>query len=116
MDAGHEILGRSWLFDIDVTLWEKSNTYTFNYKGQWIKLIPSQPKFKQSEKKSIETWKEKNLSLINPKEITKEVINGTQIIILIAREVAKESHKTIPPAIIPFITMCFPRIFRINYH
>ena len=66
------------------------------------KLIPSQSKFKQGEK-STETWKEKNLSLISPKEIEKE-INGTQIIILVAWEVAKESQEMIPPVATPIIT------------
>ena len=89
MDAGHVILGRSWLFDMDVTLWEKSNTCTFNYKGQRIKLIPSQLKSKQEEKKSVDTRKEKNLNLISPKEIEKKVISEVQIIILVAREVAE---------------------------
>ena len=46
IDAGHVILGRPWLFYMDVTLWEKSNTCTFNHEGQQIKLIPSQPKSK----------------------------------------------------------------------
>jgi len=41
---GHVILGRQWLFDLDVTLRGKSNTCTFIYKGQMIKLIPSQQK------------------------------------------------------------------------
>ena len=41
---GHVILRRPWLFDLDVTLREKSNTCTFTYEGQRIKLIPSQPK------------------------------------------------------------------------
>jgi len=104
MDAGHVILGRLWLFDMDVTLWGKSNICNFNYEGQRIKLIPRQPKFKQEEKKSVDTRKEKNLNLISPKEIEKEVISGAQIIVLVAREVAKESHETILPAVAPIIT------------
>ena len=104
MNAGHVILGRPWLFDMDVTLWRKSNICTFNHEGQLIKLILSQPKSKQSEKKSVETKKEKNLNLISPKEIKKEVINGTQIIVLVARNVAKVSHETILPAMAPIIT------------
>jgi len=59
IDAGHVILGRPWLFDIDVILWEKFNTCTFNQEGQRIKLIPNQPKSKQGEKKSAETRKKK---------------------------------------------------------
>ena len=30
---GHVILGRLWLFDLDITLREKSNTCTFTHKG-----------------------------------------------------------------------------------
>jgi len=71
MNAGHVILGWPWLFDMDVILWGKSNTCTFNYGGQRIKLIPSQPRSKQEEKKPVDTRKEKNLNLISPKEIEK---------------------------------------------
>jgi len=38
----------------------------------------------------VDTKKE-NLNLISPKEIEKEVISEAQIIILVAREVVKES-------------------------
>ena len=92
MDTGHVILGRPWLFDMDVTLWGKSNICTFNYEGQRIKLISSQPKSKKEEKRSVDIRKEKNFNLISPKEIEKEVINGVQIIVLVAWEVAKESY------------------------
>ena len=92
MNAG---LSQPWLFDMDVTLWGKSNTCIFNYEGQWVKLIPSQPKSKHGEKRSNETHKEKKLILrtYSWKEIEKEVINGTQIIVLVAREVAKEFQR-----------------------
>jgi len=52
----------------------------------------------------VDTRKEKNLNLICPKEIEKEVISGTQIIVLVAREVGKESHQTILPEVTPIIT------------
>ena len=63
--------------------------------------------------------KEKNRNLINPKEIRKKVINGTQIIVLVAREVAKEFHEMIFPAmalISHILLMCFPKISRITCH
>jgi len=72
MNVGHVILDMPWLFDIDVTLWRKSNICTFNYEGQQIRLIPSQPRSKQDEKKSVETRKKKNLNLISPKKIEKK--------------------------------------------
>ena len=68
-----------------------------------------QPRSKQ-EKMPVDTRKEKNLNLINPKEIEKEVINGAQVIVLIAREVVKESHETILPEVAPIITK-FAKVF-----
>jgi len=94
---------------MDVTLWGKSNACTFNYEGQQIKLIPSQPRSKQ-EKKPVDTRKEKNLNLICPKEIKKEVISGAQVTVLVAREVAKESHETILLEVAPII-MEFADVF-----
>ena len=104
MDARHVILGRPRLFDMDIILYGKSNIYTFNHEGQRIKQISSQPKSKKDKKKSVDTRKEKNLNLISPKEIEKEVISETRIIILVVREVAKESHETILPAMASIIT------------
>ena len=104
MDASHMILRRPWLFDMDVILWGKSNTCTFNHEGQRIKLISKSTKIQTRREKSAETRKEKSLSLISSKEIEKKVINGTQIIILVAREVAKESQEMIPRAVTLIIT------------
>jgi len=88
---------------MDVTLWGKSKTCIFNFEEQRIKPILSQPISKQ-KKKPVDTRKEKNLNLINPKEIEKEVIRRAQVIVLVAREVAKESHETILPKVAPIIT------------
>ena len=44
MDAGSIILGRQWLYDLDVTLYERSNSCTFVYKGQKIRINPIEPK------------------------------------------------------------------------
>ena len=62
-----------------------------------------QPRSKQ-EKKPVDTRKEKNLNLISSKEIEQEVISGAQVIVLVAREVAKESHETILSKVAPIIT------------
>ena len=67
----------------------------------------------------MEIRKEKDLNLISPKEIEREAINGKQILVLVAREVAKESHETILPAVAPIITDfvdVFPKDLRINCH
>jgi len=51
-----------------------------------------------------------NLNLISPKEIEKEVISRAQVIVLVAREVTKESHETIIPEVAPII-MDFADVF-----
>jgi len=40
MVVGHIILGRSWLYDIDVTIYGCSNSCSFVYEGKKIKLTP----------------------------------------------------------------------------
>jgi len=73
---GHVILGRPWLFDLDVTLRGKFNTCTFTHKGQMIKLIPSQPNTRIAEKKPVALQEKKGLNLIGPKESKREIVHG----------------------------------------
>ena len=51
MDVGHIILGRLWLFDLDVTIYGRTNHYSFVHNGKKVKLIPNQPKPLTPEKK-----------------------------------------------------------------
>ena len=44
MNVGHIILGRSWLFDSDVIIYECTNQCTFVPNGKKVKLMPNQPK------------------------------------------------------------------------
>jgi len=66
------------LFDLDVTLWGKSNTCIFTHKGQRIKLISSQSKTERVEKKFVAPQGKKGLNLISPKESKREVMQGNQ--------------------------------------
>jgi len=43
MDEGQIILGRSWLFDKDVTIYDRSNMCQFLHEGKKIKLLPWDP-------------------------------------------------------------------------
>lgn len=36
MDVGHIILGRSWLYDLNITIFERSNSYSFVFYGKKI--------------------------------------------------------------------------------
>ena len=43
MDVGQIILGRSWLYDNDITIHGRLNTCQFEHEGKKIKLIPYRP-------------------------------------------------------------------------
>ena len=62
----------------------------FEHKGKKVKLLPSQPKNNISEKKPVAS-KETKISLINAKDIDREMTKGKPVIILTAREIPKES-------------------------
>jgi len=49
MDVGHIILGRPWLFDLDVTIYGCTNQCSFVHNGKRVKIMPNQQK--QPEKK-----------------------------------------------------------------
>jgi len=40
MDVAHILLGRPWLYDLDVTNHSRENTYVFKYKGNNIIFTP----------------------------------------------------------------------------
>ena len=44
MDVEHIILGRPWLYVLDVTLHGRSNSYSFMFEGKKIILNPLKPK------------------------------------------------------------------------
>jgi len=44
IDAVHILLGRPWLYDLDVTILNRSNTYEFKFKEKKIVLKPAKLK------------------------------------------------------------------------
>ena len=66
MDVGHIILGRPWLYDLDVTLHGRFNSYSFLFEGKKIMLNPLKPKPIDISKKT-ETPKAKSLNIISLK-------------------------------------------------
>uniref|UniRef100_A0A2N9EPA1 Chromo domain-containing protein n=1 Tax=Fagus sylvatica TaxID=28930 RepID=A0A2N9EPA1_FAGSY len=67
MDVGHVILGRPWLYDLDVTIYGRTNSCSFTFKGKKIKLNPLQPRHITEGKKREES-KGKGLHIISPKD------------------------------------------------
>ena len=66
MDVGQIILGRPWLYDLDVTLHGRSNSCSFVFEGKKIVLNPLKPKPIDTSKKK-EALKVKGLNIISSK-------------------------------------------------
>ena len=71
MDVGHVILGRSWLYDKDVTIYGRSNMCQFEHEGKKIKLLPREPKDESSKPKPTTVKKTNSISLITAKDLVK---------------------------------------------
>jgi len=89
-NVGQIILGRPWIFNNDVHIYDCSNMCLFEHGGKKVKLLPSQPKNNIAEKKSIAA-KQIKISMISAKDIDREQTKEKLIIILTAREVPKKS-------------------------
>ena len=68
MDVGHIIFGRPWLYDLDVTLHRRSNSYSFIFEGKKIVLNPLKPKPIDMSKKT-KAPKAKGMNITSPKAL-----------------------------------------------
>ena len=62
MDVAHVLLGRPWLYDLNVTNFGKDNIYSFKYKGKNIILRPAKPKG-SNDNRDISKFPERNLHI-----------------------------------------------------
>ena len=92
MDVVHIILGRPLLYDLDVTLYGRSNSCSFMYNGQRIKLNLVKTKF-VSASKAKEEPKGQSMNLINPKELERAVNQDSIICALVIKEAALDSFE-----------------------
>ncbi|GFZ15653.1 hypothetical protein Acr_25g0000620 [Actinidia rufa] len=95
MDVGHIILGRPWLFDMDVTIYGRSNSCSFLFENKRIKLNPLQPKPASKQKKENPT-NGKGLNIISPKEFEREINDQSILFAVVAHETSTESQDTPP--------------------
>ena len=92
MDVRHIILGRPWLYDLDVTLHGRSNSCSFMFEGKKIVLNPLKPKPIDMSKK-IEAPKAKGLNIISSKAFERVAIQESIVFILVARELHGETRE-----------------------
>ena len=86
MGVSSIILGRSWLFDHDATLYGRSNSCSFMHLGKKFVIHPMPPKNALSRGSSHLKETKPNVNLITVKKIERELIEGTPIWILTAKD------------------------------
>ena len=73
MDVGHVILGRPWLYDLDVIIFGRSNSCSFTFESKKIHLIGLPPRSNGNSQKKNKV-KEGRLNIISPRKFAKEVV------------------------------------------
>ncbi|CAI9757986.1 unnamed protein product [Fraxinus pennsylvanica] len=96
MDVGHIILGRPWLFDLDVTIYGRSNSCSFIFNGKKIHINPFPPRHVglHETKKSAER---KELHIINPTEFERTLVGNSVVFAFVVLEVSSSSPSVAPP-------------------
>ena len=91
-DVGPIILGRPWIYDLDVTLYGRSNSCSFMHNGQRIKHNPVKTKFVSASKTRKEP-KKQSMNLISPKELEKGVNQDSIIFALVVKETTLDNFE-----------------------
>ena len=92
MNVGHIILGRPWLYDLDVTFHRRSNSCSFVFEGKKIVFNPLKPKAIDLSKKK-EVAKVKGLNIISSKAFERVAIQESVVFALVAKELHGEAQK-----------------------
>ena len=82
MDVAHVLLGRPWLYDLNVTNFGKDNIHSFKYKGKNNILRPAKSKGFNS-KHDISKLLERNLHILKCKKFEKEGIGTGMCLALV---------------------------------
>ena len=86
MDVSLVLLGRPWLYDLNVTNFGKDNIYSFKYKGKNIILRPTKPKGCNGNR-DISKLPKRNLHILKCKKFERKGIETGMCITLVAKEV-----------------------------
>ena len=90
MDVAHVLLGRPWLYDLNVNNFGKDNIYYFKYKGKNIILRPAKPKVCIG-KRDISKLPERNFHILKCKQFEREGFETGMYLALVAKEVPSDS-------------------------
>ena len=90
MDVAHVLLGRPWLYDLNVINFGKDNIYSFKYKGKNIILRPAKPKVCIG-KRDNSKLPERNLHILKCKQFEREGFETGTGLALVAKKVPSNS-------------------------
>ena len=102
MDIGSIILGRSWLFDVDVTIYGKSNTCIFLHEGKRYRIQPTEPKNHTTLSQKLVA--NKSIHILSAKSFENEAKEPSQVFALVTKEQITQPQMVVPPAIQPILT------------
>ncbi|KAJ0980671.1 hypothetical protein J5N97_008926 [Dioscorea zingiberensis] len=95
MDVAHILLGRPWLYDLDVTHHGRANTYVFMHKGKSIMLTPARPKLRNNPPKPLPMQvATKSLTLLTRNAFEQESTNSGIIFTLVTTTASPTSSLT----------------------
>ena len=100
MDVGSIILGWPWLFDVDVTIYGKSNTCVFFYEGKRYRIQPTEPK-NHTNQKSVAN---KSIHILSAKDFEHEAKDPSLVFALSVKEQITQPQMVVPPAVQPILT------------
>ena len=104
MDVGIIILGRPWLFDLDVTIYGRYNSCTFIHEGRKTSINPLEPKEKTSvQKKDKVPEKQKSLHLVDVKTMECDIKKKSMIFALVAIDSLPDPSLNFSPEVIPVL-------------
>ena len=96
MDVGSIILGHPWLYDADVTIYEKSNTCVFLHEGKRYRIQSSEPKNHSNPTHKPVAAHTKPIHLLNVKGFEIEAKEPSLIFVLVAKEPLTKPQEGIP--------------------
>ena len=91
------------MYDLDVTLYGRSNSCTFVYKGQKIRINPIEPKPKIPFKKNKVPDKSKSLRLMDGKIMERDIQKKSIIFALVATDASTEPLMDMPTEALPIL-------------
>jgi len=114
MDIGHIILGRPWLYDLDVTIFGRSNICSFTFQGKEIQFIGLPPRSNDDSKKKNKV-KEGGLNIISPREFDKEIREESIVFALVVKEIVEDILEE-PPEEVKRVLKEFLDVFPSKLH